>query len=321
MPADDPKSARGSLRIAKPKQLIFPLVVCTLSACSGWKASQGGEYLLAQAMLWLTASTLLFGRIARIPLNSTPRGAIRSSLWLLLALLIASTGSRQTLSVPWLLSTPLLCFAIGIVQYCFGSKAVPPVLAPLLVLVIAVPQLPLLLEAASLPLRMISTQLSGLLLTFTGIPTETFGTELWLGKERIAVTSACSGISSLESLLWLGWIIVIRQQPPGLPRLSTYSFLIPLVIAGNTLRISLLVLATRIFGPEILSSPLHMQTGWLTAALTFLAFIGLSSFVTPIFQKPRAIANLDAGRTSSQRQTKVGFDPTPAQSEISSSGQ
>lgn len=146
--------------------------------------------------------------------------------------MIAWGTPLSSLWAPLLLSLAILCLAIGSVHFYLGTHQLRKVFAPLFVLVVAVPQLSMLLEAASLPLRLISTQLSSSMLNLIGFSTQHFGTELWIGGDRIAVTDACSGTTSLASLLWLGWIFVLRQQPPGISRAIAYTFLLPASI-GN----------------------------------------------------------------------------------------
>ena len=106
-------------------------------------------------------------------------------------------------------------------------------------------------EAVTFPLRLWATELTGWIArVILGIPVMRTGTSLWdpAGRYQYEVAAACSGIRSLTAILVLAMIFsyVMLERPWKRGILIAAAF--PLAVAGNVLRLLVIILAAEWFG-------------------------------------------------------------------------
>jgi exosortase len=92
------------------------------------------------------------------------------------------------------------------------------------------------------------------------------------GDERLFVSEACSGITSIVTLLPLGVVLAHFTQPAGWRRWLLVSLVVPAAMLGNLLRVIGTVVGARAYGvPVVTAGPVHDLAG----VLTFLLACGL----------------------------------------------
>lgn len=85
------------------------------------------------------------------------------------------------------------------------------------------------------------------------------------GGERLFVDEACSGITSVVTLLPLGALLAYFGPRGWLPRAALMAAVVPFAMLGNWLRVLGTVSAAQRFGTErVLAGPLHEGAGLLT---------------------------------------------------------
>ena len=124
----------------------------------------------------------------------------------------------------------------------------------------------------SYPLRLSATMFSGLLLQGCGIEAVFSGTSLRLPDLDIAITDACSGINQLDAFLLIAFILVRKFHTRPFWQLLHFAFIIPAIIAGNTLRIVLTVLLYKLLGETVLMDTWHTGLGFVQIVLALLFF-------------------------------------------------
>ena len=88
----------------------------------------------------------------------------------------------------------------------------------------------------------VATLLSAGLLKLCGIGVVYSGTSLELPGLDISITDACSGINQLDAFILIAFIIVHIMHKKNVWKLLHFAFIIPSIIIGNGLRITLTVL-------------------------------------------------------------------------------
>jgi exosortase len=96
------------------------------------------------------------------------------------------------------------------------------------------------------------------------------------GGDRLFVDEACSGITSIVTLLPLGTVLAYLGERSALRRTLIVLAILPIAMFGNFLRVVLTVAGAERFGSErVLAGPLHESAGLLTFLFACALLIGL----------------------------------------------
>ena len=127
----------------------------------------------------------------------------------------------------------------------------------------------------SFPLRLSATVLSAGILSLSGIDVVHAGTSLVLPGVDIAITDACSGIKQLDAFILIAFIAVHLMQQKSGWRILHFAFIMPAVIAGNSLRIVLTVWLYRWFGETVFENLWHSVLGYVQIIFALLIFFAV----------------------------------------------
>ena len=127
----------------------------------------------------------------------------------------------------------------------------------------------------SFPLRLSATVLSACCLKLFGINAVYSGTLLTLPGLNIAITDACSGINQLDAFILIAFIAVEILHKKSAWKILHFAFIIPSIIAGNSLRIVLTILLYRVLGESVLQNSWHTALGYVQIVFALLIFIAV----------------------------------------------
>ena len=100
------------------------------------------------------------------------------------------------------------------------------------------------------------------------------------GDERLFVDEACSGITSIVSLLPLGVVLAYFTERTALRRLALVAAVIPFAMFGNLVRVLATVAGADAFGVErVTRGALHDSAGLLTFVFSCLLLIGFGALM------------------------------------------
>jgi len=100
------------------------------------------------------------------------------------------------------------------------------------------------------------------------------------GDERLFVDEACSGITSIVSLLPLGVVLAYFTERTALRRLALVAAVIPFAMFGNLVRVLATVVGADAFGVErVTRGALHDSAGLLTFVFSCLLLIGFGALM------------------------------------------
>jgi len=131
----------------------------------------------------------------------------------------------------------------------------------------------------SYPLRLICSYLTCWTLNICAVDISCSGTILQLGSEKIAVTSACSGIAQLEAMFLIGWIIAMLVQKRLVCQILHWLLLFPIVILVNSLRLTITLLLYLGIGEAAFSETLHVTFGYVMVIVVVTVFWACRSLV------------------------------------------
>lgn len=170
---------------------------------------------------------------------------------------------------------PALCIAawVGVIALLYGLTGRAATRAcwfPLLYLLLLVP-LPYAISATlTAALRGWLSVHAVSLAALLGLEVAVDGNAVFVDQYELAVEAACAGLSSTISLLSVGLLYGYVLRGSGVRRVAVAIVAaIPIAILANLLRILLLLVAVHVGGADVLATPIHPLSGFVSFALAF----------------------------------------------------
>ena len=195
-----------------------------------------------------------------------------------LLLHVLDTGMHTQL----LSAVSLLLVLPGLVLLVLGVKATRAIAFPMMLLVLALP-IPLsFTEQIHLVLRRFVTTALGLVLPAMGIPVFAEGTTLMLSHATMEIADACSGFTTLYAAVAVA-LLTAYTTTSARRRAAVLAGAVPIAIAANLLRITILAVLVQQYGSSILDTFVHPLSGMLTFALALplIFWLGSDKAVAP----------------------------------------
>jgi exosortase len=241
-----------------------------------WQTEQEGHGpLIIAASLWLvwqSRDRLKAAVIAPAPILG----------WVILLcglVLMFLSRTQDVLTVEVFSVIPSL---IGCVLLSAGWSWLRILAFPIGFLVFAVPAPDWMIDAATVPLKVLISDLVTRVLYAAGYPIAQNGVMIMIGSYQVLVKDACSGMNSIFALSAIGvfYAYAFRWESK-LRSILLLAAIIPITIAANFLRVITLVLMTYYGGVDLIEGVVHDLTGIglfvAAVALLFLfdMFLGL----------------------------------------------
>ena len=203
----------------------------------------------------------------------------RALLGLVLALAVYAVGAAAGEAA--FQGLALIGAIASLVGYRWGMRGLRRLAFPLGFLLFMVP----LPESIVLPivtkLQMLASAGAAGVLHVFGVTVMRDGNVMQLPNgEALFVAEACSGITSLLSLIPVG-VVLARFTQTGLwQRLAVVAAVVPAALLGNMIRLVATVLAANAYGAErATSGGLHDSAGLLTSAFAVLIVVAISGVI------------------------------------------
>jgi exosortase len=174
----------------------------------------------------------------------------------------------------------------GLLGAIWGWRFLRAIFFPYFLFVFCVP-LGSLADTITLPLRMIATNVTAWISqTILGIPLIQNGTQIFdsKGSFQYEVAAACGGLRSLTATIALASIYSFVAVERPWRRIIMIAAAFPLAVAGNVLRLTLIVLAAEAFGQQA-GDWVHENA--IMSLLPYIpAFLGLGALGSWLKDKP-----------------------------------
>jgi exosortase B len=248
-----------------------------------WQTEQEGHGpLIIAAAAWLVWQSRDKLRTATL----SPSPVLGWSV-LLLGLVILVLSRNQDI---WFLEVaseiPVLA---GCVLLLAGWNVLRILAFPIGFLIFSAPAPGWMVDAATVPLKVLISDLVTNVLYAAGYPIAQNGVVIQIGPYQLLVQDACSGMNSIFALSAIGVFYVYAfRWHEKLRALILLSLIIPITITANFLRVVALVLISYYGGVEMIEGVIHDLTGialFIVAVALMLASDGLISVIGRAVQR------------------------------------
>jgi exosortase D (VPLPA-CTERM-specific) len=212
-------------------------------------------------------------------LADLPReGGLAGVCLVALGALVIVLGDRSALMS--IVHYGLVVMICGLVVAWLGTRAVPHIWLPLLLLFLAIPLPNFILNNLSSQMQLMSSQLGVGLIRLFGVSVTLDGNVIDLGEFKLEVAAACDGLRYLFPLITLSFVMAYFYRAPLWKRAVVFASSIPLSILMNGLRVGSIGLLVERFGIGMAEGFFHEFQGWLmfmfSAGILLLEIVFLS---------------------------------------------
>ncbi len=274
--ADRPPSAgQMALRWACLAGALAISVPGLLNLARIWERTEylGHAYLLPLVAAWL----IYRGRTAILRTFHTGSPPVLGSL------LVLATASFEVLAV---FGDVIFAAGVGIplllaaTAYAIGGRELLVLTRlPLGFLALMVPPPGFLITRLLVTLKLFVTKVSVNILQAADFPVAADGNQIFLPHHALFVTDACSGLTSIVTLLPLAVIVAYFLGRGVWRRLVIVASIVPLAVGGNIVRVLSTVYFVSSQGIEFAQGLLHESFGLLTFILGTLCLLGIARLV------------------------------------------
>jgi len=194
-------------------------------------------------------------------------------LFLLVAALIIYLGALFQRAY-FIAALGMIALFAGLIWYLWGGQALKRMAFPLVFLIFMVP-LPFV-EASSLPLSLITGQISTKAVQLLGMDVTVQGAAVTLPNADLVVGAQCSGLRSIVALFTLVAVFAYVVEGPWYSKLLIVLSAIPIAILGNIFRVSSLLWVADRWGVEAGFTYYHDYSGIFFFLFAFLCLILLA---------------------------------------------
>jgi exosortase len=196
---------------------------------------------------------------------------------LLIGIALFIFGWRQDyLFISTLSLIPLL---FGLTLYLYGTQTAKKLSFPIFYLLLLVPPPFGILDSITLPMRQGISVLTEKILFVFNYPISRNGLLLTIGYNDIFMGAPCSGFRSLITMFSLILVYVYIIKGNLTKKLILTSFIIPMALFGNLVRVITLCLITYYFGEEAGQGFFHNFSGIVIFIITLLGLIGVETIL------------------------------------------
>jgi exosortase len=270
----------------------YELVVIAIVGLAWWpglgvlaEAWRGAEFathgfLVPWVALW--AATAHRAELAVLP--SRPAALGRAALAVCAVAYVIALGVRQAS----LLGVVLVATVVALVYALRGPAWVSRLRFPLAYLVFMVPLPPAWVTPLIVELQLLVSSVAVRGLQAFDVPIYRDGNVLVLpGDVSLFVAEACSGITSLITLIPIGVFIAYFTESSLSRRLVLVAGVLPIAIAGNLLRVVFTVLvALRVDVETATKGPLHEWSGIGTYVVGCLGLLAFGALLRRLWPEP-----------------------------------
>src|SRR5271166_1225372 len=238
-----------------------------------WQTEQEGHGpLIIAASLWL-----IWQSRERIRLAAHAGAPVLGWAMLLCGLILMLLARTQgVLGAEALSAIIVIC---GCVLLLAGTAVLRALAFPIAFLLFAVPAPDWLVDAATVPLKVLISDGVTRLLYDAGYPIAQDGVMIMIGPYEVLVKDACSGMNSIFALTAIGVLYAyVFHRKEKIRSLLLWIATVPIAIAANFVRVLALVLLAFYGGVDKLQGALHGLTGlglFVVAVVLFYLFDAL----------------------------------------------
>lgn len=207
--------------------------------------------------------------------------ATRGALWITTPMLVASLALYvvgRVFDFASFEAAGLLGVGVALLHDALGGVVLLKNWFPIFYLAFAIPPPGSMIDRITAPLKQFVSEAAMRMAHLLGIPASREGVTIYVSKYQLLMEDACSGMNSLVGLtaISLLYIYLLRGASVRYSLLMT-SFVIPIAIVGNIMRVVVLILLTYFGGDELAQGFLHYTAGFLLFGLDLIIVFAVDS--------------------------------------------
>ena len=251
-------------------KLIFVISVIAITSLGYSIAVLKDETALS---MWALGLVLLFSFVGKIPESINKNQRYAGVEMLVVATIFAYY------KFPYV---AIFEASIAFVLFFFGIKVASYLLAPFFIWLWVIPHYASIHLSISYPMRILETKIVDLILSLLNYDASVVGTSIFVAGKEIIITTACSGIEHLWTLILLAWIASITMFKGCFVRAIFFACIVPIFVFCNALRVVITIVSMSVWGDGVLVGTPHFLYGIGTIVATMFAYILLGVFLKKI---------------------------------------
>ena len=164
----------------------------------------------------------------------------------------------------------------GLVLFSFGKEVTRNLVFPIFFLLAMIPLPLVLIGNLTVKLKLFVTEAAVFVLNRIGFPSIRDGSIIRMPRSHVLVGAPCSGLRSLISLVTLGLIFSYAMKVSYLKKSILFLSSIPIALATNLIRITLLAIINDLYGQKVAMGYFHDFSGFLMFGIAFALLYGVS---------------------------------------------
>ena len=258
--------------------ILYAPIFYTLYRFRWDKVDYTHAYFILPISLWLTWRKRAY--LKELIQKTKSGNNLLSFSLLLFGILMFMFGWREDYQLIYTLSiVPLL---YGLISYLYGMNVAKSLSFPILYLLLLVPPPFGILDSITLPMRHGVSVVTEAILSFFNYPIKREGLLLSIGYHDIFMGQPCSGFRSLITMFSLILVYIYISKTGLAKKLILTSFIIPIALLGNLIRVIALCLITFYFGEEAGQGFFHNFSGIVIFIIAILGVIGVESIINKL---------------------------------------
>lgn len=235
----------------------------------------------------VTGAWLIWRQAAELRAVARPGNVLVTTLALLLSLIVYVFGRAYDF-----ISLEAAGLYGACVSYLYAIAGVPALRLlwfPLLYLAFMIPLPGWLMDQLTAPLKLFVSYITTNGLQMIGIPVFREGVTLMVAQYQLLVEDACSGLNSLTGLTAISlFYIYLLRNASWRYSIVLVALVVPIAVAANIVRVSVLVLLTYFFGDGVAQGFLHNVAGLLLFVTALLLVFVADHILAAILRAPRS---------------------------------
>lgn len=175
----------------------------------------------------------------------------------------------------------ILAALFGLALTFGGARLARRLAFPILYLAFMLTFPPLLVNQLSFALKEVAVGISTRLAEALGVLYQRNGMTLYLAGGELRIEHPCSGLRSLLALLALGALLAGLLPAAPWRRVALFASAVPIAIAVNAVRLTLLIVVAHYAGVPAVNGALHDVSGYALYALALVLLLAVRAWLTP----------------------------------------
>jgi exosortase len=232
--------------------------------------------------------------VRRDRLRALPRGGDARGLALVaLACLMQVAGLRADVLTLQGWSGIVMLFGLSVTL--LGGPLTRALVLPIAYLGFMLTFPPFVMNRLSFALKEVTVSVAAHVATWLGVTLQRSGMTLWVAGGALEIENPCSGLRSMLAMLATGVLFAALLRGSAWRRVLLVALAVPMAMAGNALRITLLAVTAHYVGIRQAVGLFHDVSGYLTYGLSLAGLMTAWALLRPRPDPPSAAAWPAAG--------------------------